>query len=72
MRPALYILALTADVLTCLLMLVVLVVGHMATPGIIASWVFIAILALNAAAIIIAWRFKAPKADESIVANTFS
>jgi hypothetical protein len=72
MRPALYILALTVDVLAVLLLLVVLGLGHMATPGVITVWVSCAILALNAAAIIIAWRFSSAKADENIVANTFS
>jgi len=72
MRPTLYILALTVDVLAVLLLLVVLAFGHMATPGVITVWVSFAILALNAAAIIVAWRFSAAKADESIVANTFS
>ena len=72
MRPALYILALTADVVACLLMLVALGVGHMTTPGVIASWAFIAVLAFNAAAIVVAWRFSSAKADQSIVANTFN
>jgi membrane protein implicated in regulation of membrane protease activity len=72
MRPALYILALTADALAIVLILVAVVAGHMATPGVIASWAFIAILALNVTAIIVAWRFRSAKADESIVANTFS
>jgi hypothetical protein len=72
MKPALYILALTVDGLAVLLLLIVLALGHMATPGVITVWVSFVILALNATAIIVAWRFSSAKADESIVASTFS
>jgi hypothetical protein len=44
----------------------------MATPGVIASWVFTVILALNAAAIVVAWRFSSAKTDESLIASTFN
>jgi hypothetical protein len=72
MRPTLYIVALAVDALASLLLLVTLGFGHMATPGVITVWASLAILALNAAAIVVAWRFSSAKADDNLVASTFN
>jgi hypothetical protein len=71
MKPALYILALSVDALGGLLLLVALAFGHMPPTGVITAGVLVATLALNAVAIVIAWRSGSAKADQSAVVNTF-
>jgi Kef-type K+ transport system membrane component KefB len=72
MRVALYVVALVADILAILLLLLVLAFGHMPTGGVITAWVFVAILALNAVAVFIGWRTGSAKPDQSAIVNTFS
>jgi hypothetical protein len=72
MSSALCIDALTADTLSALLLLAVLAFGRMTVPGVVTSLVILAILALNAVAIVIAMTRNRKKTSVNAVADAFT
>jgi len=72
MSSALCIVALTADTLSALLLLAVLAFGRMTVPGVVTSLVILAILALNAVAIVIGMTLNRKKTSENTVADAFT